>query len=288
MLKWVSRAWRMLRAKARLTAPYRTHSKHIFGDYRLHFDDFPSASPEIATQEFPAYEGLAPIWDLYARQHQPDYAAFLDTLAILRNDPIRSVLDLACGTGMLAARLAVDGRQVVGVDVSPAMLAMAKVRCARHPEVQLVEGDFRNVRLGRQFDAVVCGSNSLNYLSDPGELAQVFRVVEDHVRPGGVFLFDAFTDRGHASLNGLYLHFQSDEARFVLRFEYDKVRRQETAQALLPTGVEWHRRVPISREDVVRALAGTKLQMVDTFSSGILPAWLSPATICFYMLTRRE
>jgi SAM-dependent methyltransferase len=286
MLSWVRRAWRLWRAKARLTAPYRSGSKHLFADYRLHFVDFPAASPEAPTEELPSYEGLAPLWDLYARQHQPDYAPFLDTLASLRGDSIRSVLDLACGTGLLAARLAAAGRQVVGVDLSPGMLAMAQVRCARHSEVQLLEGDFRNVDLGRVFDAVVCGSNSLNYLADPSELAAVFRVVEEHLRPGGVFLFDVFTDRGMRSLNGLYLHFQSGEGRFVLHFEYDRVRRVETSRALLSTGVEIHRRVPIDREDVVRALAGTKLEMVDYFSSDILPTWMRTGSICFYMLTR--
>lgn len=277
----------MYRAKAALVAGYLTRSKDLLSARRLLFPEL-AVPPGVEPHESGPYEGLAPIWDLYANQHQPDYAPFLDTLAILRDEPIRSVLDLACGTGILAARLAASGRQVVGVDASPAMLAKARARCSELPEVQFVEGDFRNVQLGRLFDAIVCAGNSLNYLSDSSELAAVFKVVAEHLRPGGVFVFDAFSELGMTALSGTYLHFKSGDAKFVLHFEFDYLKRRETSTALLPGGVEIHHRVPIDPRDVRRLIGGTKLRIYDYFSSAILPGWMSIGGCFFYILIRQE
>ena len=86
-------------------------------------------------------------------------------MAAVRGDPIHSVLDLGCGTGILAAKLAVRRSPGGGAGHQPDMLAKAGVRCGGLTDVQLVEGDFRHLRLDRQFDAVVSGFNTLNYVS---------------------------------------------------------------------------------------------------------------------------
>jgi SAM-dependent methyltransferase len=140
--------------------------------------------------------------------------------------------------------------------------------------------------LGLTFDAAVCGFNSLNYLSDPDELEAVLRVVADHLRPGGVFVFDTVTDLGMRLSSGVYMHVETDGARFALRRTYDAARRRQEVEALMPAGVEVHRRVPIDHEDVVRATQGTELRLDDYFSSAVMPAWLSTATYCFFVLTR--
>lgn len=65
----------------------------------------------------------------------------------------RSILDLGCGTGQLAAALA-DGRSVTGVDPSSAMLDVGR-RLAGGRTVDWVQADARTVRLGRRFDLVL-------------------------------------------------------------------------------------------------------------------------------------
>jgi predicted TPR repeat methyltransferase len=214
----------------------------------------------------------------------PDYPAFLYALAYARGNVIRSVLDLACGTGTLAARMATGGREVLGLDASERMLAEARARCG-FSQVELVAGDFRDFSLDRRFDAAVCASNSLNYVSEPCQLSDVFRAVAKHLNPGGVFTFDAITGDGMLMLNGVYLHVEIAGARFAIHFRYDPEKRQETSEALLATGVEVHRRVPIEPKDVSAAAAETGLRVEDYFSSAFLPGWLNPSWFYVYVLT---
>src|SRR5262249_45518284 len=157
------------------------------------------------------------------------------------------------GTGLLTARLARSSRasSIVGLDVSDAMIAQAR-RLGRMCEtVEFVVGDFRGFRLSHRFDAVVCASNSLNYVGCASELVQVFDAVGGHLAPGGVFLFDTYTRKGMRRLSGHYWH--SRDRRFAIHFRFDADHGADESRVLLPSGVELHRRVPIDAADVVAA-----------------------------------
>jgi SAM-dependent methyltransferase len=74
--------------------------------------------------------------------------------------------------------------EVTGVDMSPAMLDLAR---GLNPEVEYLEGDMRDVRLGRQFDAVII-LDSIGYMLTEEDLRRALATGYDHLRPGGVFL----------------------------------------------------------------------------------------------------
>ena len=96
---------------------------------------------------------------------------------------VRTLLNLGSGGGhndwTLKRHLT-----VTGVDISPAMLALAR---RLNPEAAYVEGDMRSVRLGRAFDAVVC-FDSIDYMLSEDDLARAFATAHAHLRPGGVFV----------------------------------------------------------------------------------------------------
>src|SRR5262249_54280534 len=130
------------------------------------------------------YGLLASCWEEYAHWFVPGYAPFLTAAGRRYGVAVRSVLDLACGTGLLGREPARRGASVVGLDASAAMLGRAE---AQGGNVRYVRGDFRAFALGETFDAVVCSSDSLNYLGRAEELADVFGCVGRHLRPGGLF-----------------------------------------------------------------------------------------------------
>lgn len=110
-------------------------------------------------------------------------------VARLRGFP--RVIDLACGTGVLAAALTRAGHAVLGIDASPAMLAIARRTAPR--------ATFRRAAFGAPLppaDAVICTFDSLNYLLRPARLTATFRRVARALRPGGIFLFDMNTMQG--------------------------------------------------------------------------------------------
>ncbi|MFO1089987.1 MAG: class I SAM-dependent methyltransferase [Hyphomicrobiales bacterium] len=101
----------------------------------------------------------------------------------------RSVLDLGCGTGLLAAALG-GTHEVFGVDPAGAMLAVARAR-EGGGRVTWVEGDGRTVRLGRRFDLVVLTGHAFQCFLTDADQAALCRTIAAHLEPGGVFLFDS-------------------------------------------------------------------------------------------------
>lgn len=107
------------------------------------------------------------------------------------------ILDLACGTGNMAFRLAKLGYEMIGVDLSEDMLdeAMAK-NALLDPEVKPVlylNQDMRDFELFGTVDCVLCLCDSINYITDEEELLRVFRLVNNYLDPHGLFIFDINT-----------------------------------------------------------------------------------------------
>jgi len=185
----MTRRWREWWAKVRLVCSL--HELPAPGK-KLLFPEFAEILRSLQPELSP-YEGLAKIWDDYARGLQMDYPAFIKAMARSRRLSLRSALDLACGSGTLTARLAKVVPQVVGLDSSPAMLAEARSRYSGVAGVQFISGDFRGFQLGQEFDVAVCAFNSPNYVADVNELGAVFRSVAAHLGPAGLFVFDTVT-----------------------------------------------------------------------------------------------
>lgn len=116
---------------------------------------------------------------------------------------VQSILDLACGTGSVALRLAKMGYEVWGIDISAPMIEQAKRKAQEaeldaHFEVQ----DASRLQLNRKFDLVLSLFDSLNYIVVPERLEDAFRRVYTHLVPGGAFIFDVNTD--YALREGLF------------------------------------------------------------------------------------
>lgn len=103
----------------------------------------------------------------------------------------KSLLDLGCGTGNHDLPLAARGYEVTGLDLSPDQLSIARRKArAASLSVRFVRGDMRAFRLGRTFDAAVCMFGAFGYLMRSRDAASCLRSVKDHLRPGGVFVFE--------------------------------------------------------------------------------------------------
>ena len=101
------------------------------------------------------------------------------------------VLDLGCGTGTMTERLAGYGYDMIGVDNSEEMLelAMEKKTESGYDILYLLQ-DMRGFELYETVRAVVSVCDSVNYITEPDELEEVFRLVNNYLDPKGIFLFD--------------------------------------------------------------------------------------------------
>jgi SAM-dependent methyltransferase len=106
------------------------------------------------------------------------------------------MVDLACGTGTMAVLMAEAGWDVLGIDRSAEMLAVAqrKLRGFRGSgAARFRRADMRELRVDAPVQLATCFYDSLNYLLDEQDLLAVFEAVAAALAPGGLWIFDMNT-----------------------------------------------------------------------------------------------
>lgn len=135
--------------------------------------------------DYGKYARFYDYFELGGREESEELNIFLDELLSINN--VRTVVDLACGTGAQSIGLARKGYQVTAADLSPEMLAIAAQKAEKH-KIRFVQGDMRNSDLG-VFDAALCIFNAIGHLSR-SECQSFFAGVHEQLSPGGLFIFD--------------------------------------------------------------------------------------------------
>lgn len=110
-------------------------------------------------------------------------------LALATGLGARTIVDLGCGTGLLTRELAVRGRRVIGVDPSPAMLAVAR-RHAGAERVAWIEGDCSALGSPRADLVLMTGHVAQIFLEDV-DWAATLRAIHRALRPGGWVAFES-------------------------------------------------------------------------------------------------
>jgi SAM-dependent methyltransferase len=133
-------------------------------------------------------KGLAATFYDLTTEADSSLAGDIDLYAAMA--PGGSVLELGSGTGRVSLALAERGLRVLGVDLSPTMLAQAEAKLAQaDPEVaarvRFRRGDMAALNLGETFDAVICPYFGLAHLPSGSGWRNVFDGVARHLRPGG-------------------------------------------------------------------------------------------------------
>lgn len=111
-------------------------------------------------------------------------------IRLLKLDTPLQILDLACGFGRHANRLAARGHAVTGIDVMPGFLKMARQQAAElGVQVDYRQGDVRQLDFYEEFDRVLMLFTSFGYFEDD-ENRQVAAHMARALKPGGLLAFD--------------------------------------------------------------------------------------------------
>ncbi|WP_318615108.1 class I SAM-dependent methyltransferase [Sporosarcina sp. YIM B06819] len=103
----------------------------------------------------------------------------------------KRLLDIGCGTGLLSVKLAKQGAQVTGIDLSADMLAIAEKRArALSLPVQFIEQPMQQLTGFSGYDIAVIAIDSLNYLADKEDVQSTFRHIYASLAVGGALVFD--------------------------------------------------------------------------------------------------
>lgn len=151
-----------------------------------------------------AYTGFASVYDLFMDNiPYRDWCDYVTSLLKEYGVTDGLVLDLGCGTGKLTRLLAKKGYDMIGVDLSEEMLEIALEHEMEEPQqILYLQQDMREFELYGTVGAVFSICDSLNYITEPEELKQVFRWVNNYLDPGGIFIFDFNTEYKYREVLG--------------------------------------------------------------------------------------
>ena len=148
------------------------------------------------------YDAFARVYDTFMEEvPYQQWCSYLT--AYLHKAGIRDgiVLDLGCGTGSMTRLLSQAGYDMIGVDQSASMLQSAAEKTSGADILWLLQ-DMRSFELYGTVRAVVSVCDPLNYILEEEELLQVFRLVNNYLDPGGLFLFDMNTEHKYRDILG--------------------------------------------------------------------------------------
>lgn len=177
-----------------------------------------------------------PAYYTQAYRRRDEDVRFYEALAAEGEGPI---LEYGIGNGRIAIPMARAGREVVGVDWSAPMIKDLGRKLAKEPEavrqrVSAVQGDMREVELGRKFPLVLCTFNTFLHLYTRPDLESFFSRVKEHLAPGGRFVFDVSVphpgdlnrDPERAYVAPRFKHpTTGQKIRYTERFDYDAARQ---------------------------------------------------------------
>jgi len=138
------------------------------------------------------YDRIAAFYDPWSRSVTEDVGFYVDE-ALASGGP---VVELAVGTGRIAVPVAQAGIDVIGVDSSPAMLAVAQEAADTAGVAERVDlrlGDLREPPVGERVPLVICPFRSLLHMETEPEKLRALRAARGLLDPDGRFVFDVFS-----------------------------------------------------------------------------------------------
>lgn len=235
------------------------------------------------------FTSLAGVYDRIMEDVEyEDWAAFILELARQRGWTGGAMLDVGCGTGNATAPMVNAGYEVIGVDLSEAMLEVAR---AKMPGVGFVRSDVTELQLGRTFSLAFSVFDALNNLLEEAALGAAMARVLQHLEPGGLFIFDANTTVGLRDLwEGGRVEGWVDEVYYRWIHTFDEATGLAQVEAYCETAegdfTEIHTERPYDPPQLRRLLLAAGFEDVAalSFPSG-LPASRDAARV--WMVARR-
>lgn len=150
------------------------------------------------------YTNFAAVYDMF--MDDIPYDQWTDYLVgLLKKNGINEglLLELGCGTGSMTRRLSNKGYEMIGIDSSEEMLAIARDKSGdENNSILYLCQDMREFELYGTVAAVVSVCDSMNYILTEEDLLSIFKLVNNYLDPKGLFIFDLDTEYAYKEIIG--------------------------------------------------------------------------------------
>jgi SAM-dependent methyltransferase len=224
-----------------------------------------------------------------------DYAGWVDYVEeIFRRNGLNPglVLELGCGTGSATVLLKNRGYEMIGLDASAEMLSIARLKDA---DILYINQDMRNFELYGTVDAVVSLCDSMNYILTRKGQKAVYRLVNNYLNPGGLFIFDMNTAYKYSAIGNRTVCRKSDGNYIIWNNRwYQEQRINEYRLTLFVKNgqlyerfLETHYQRAFDTAEIKEMLTGAGLEFVGAFGNKTFEEPGSKAGRVFYVARKR-
>ena len=213
------------------------------------------------------YERLSQVYDIGWRGFAEQYVNLVGELLGEYGITQARILDLACGTGILAISLASQGHIVRGIDISPAMVALAEAKSVGIPNVSFEVQDMTEFVVPGRFDLITCTFDSLNYILNGDGVKAMLSGVARSLTKAGLFVFDSNTSQHYMNVGNGSRRMELGGYSFIHTWRYDSMKKEAITAFEFADGFrEIHRQRPYDLSQLDPILKYVGLRAVQTWS----------------------
>ncbi|RBP46829.1 class I SAM-dependent DNA methyltransferase [Garciella nitratireducens] len=223
------------------------------------------------------YQQFAQVYDILMME-DIDYfkwAKYLEEIFDYWKCKPKNIIDLACGTGNITISLAQMGYDMVGIDISQDMLAIAEQKARKLSiDIQWLHQDMKRFQGFRDRDAIICVCDGMNYILKENDLKEIFSRIYSSLRKNGIFVFDMNSKyKIEKIFAGQTFAYGGEKVSYIWENYYDKeeniidyelsffVKRGEYYQRF----DEFHQQKAYSIEKIIRILQEVGFQNIDYY-----------------------
>lgn len=161
---------------------------------------------------------------LYKDKNYYEETKYIRSLLSVNGIVSGDILEFGSGTGVHGSLLSDYGYRVHGIERSATMIAKAKKKRG----FSFQQGDITSINLNKQFDAILALFHVISYQTTNKNLQMVFANAANHLRPGGLFIFDFwFSPAVYKQVPSVRIKRMSDEKAEVFRIAEPEINGSE-------------------------------------------------------------
>lgn len=167
-----------------------------------------------------AYEKLSKFYKKDWGKDSIRYVDLIINVISTFNLNVSSILDVGCGTGILAKELKNMNFEVSGIDISEDMINVANETTIG---IEFTVSDMRNFNLNKRFDMITCAFDAINYVIADEDMKDTMNNIYYHLNSNGFFIFDINTPCLYEDKHFGVIKREFDGIHFEQILEYDRI-----------------------------------------------------------------